>query len=136
MKGERYFLDTNVVLYCIDEDALKADIADELICGGCCVSPQIFNETVEVMRRKFKAPWERVRSLLEYLEANAARVEPITLDTHQRALDIAEAKGIRIYDALLVAAAEQARCTVLYTEDLSHGERIGGVTVINPFRGA
>jgi predicted nucleic acid-binding protein len=133
MKDERYFLDTNIVLYAVDADERKANIADNLICGGCCLSAQIFNESVEVMRRKLKAPWERIRSFLEYLESNATRVEPISLDTHERALDIAEATGIRIYDALLIAAAEQARCTVLYTEDLNHGQRIGGLVVRNPF---
>jgi predicted nucleic acid-binding protein len=133
MKAERYFLDTNIVLYAVDADERKADIADGLICNGCCLSAQIFNESVEVMRRKLKAPWERVRSFLEYLESNATRVEAITLETHERALDIAEATNIRIYDALLIAAAEQAKCTVLYTEDLNHGQRVGGVTICNPF---
>ncbi len=133
MKAERYFLDTNTVLYAVDADERKANIADELICNGCCLSAQIFNESVEVMRRKLKAPWARVRSFLEYLESNATRVEAITLETHERALDIAEATNIRIYDALLIAAAEQAKCTTLYTEDLNHGQRIGGVTICNPF---
>lgn len=133
MKVERYFLDTNIVLYALDADAQKADIADDLVCAGCCLSSQIFNESVEVMRRKWKATWERVRSFLEYLEINAIQVEAITLDTHRRALDVAEATGIRIYDALLVAAAEQANCTLLYTEDMNHGQRIGGVTIRNPF---
>lgn len=136
MKGERYFLDTNVVLYSLDADDRKADIADELVCSGCCLSAQIFNESVEVMRRKWKAPWGRVRSFLEYLESNAIQIEAIALETHQRALDVAEAAGIRIYDALLVAAAEQANCTLLYTEDLAHGQRIGGVTIRNPFTAA
>ena len=133
MKDERYFLDTNVVLYAVDADDRKADIADGLVCSGCILSSQIFNESVEVMRRKWKAPWESVRSFLEYLESNAIQVEAITLETHLRALDVAEATGIRIYDALLVAAAEQAKCSTLYTEDLNHGQRIGTITVRNPF---
>ena len=133
MKDERYFLDTNVVLYAVDADDRKADIADGLVCSGCFLSSQIFNETVEVMRRKWKAPWDRVRSFLEYLESNAIQVEAITFETHQRALDVAQSTSIRIYDALLVAAAEQANCTILYTEDLNHGQRIGSVTICNPF---
>lgn len=134
MKDERYFLDTNVVLYAVDADDRKADIADALVCSGCVLSSQIFNESVVVMRRKWKAPWDRVRSFLEYLESNAIQVEAITLETHLRALDLAEATGIRIYDALLVAAAEQAKCSTLYTEDLNHGQRIGAVSIRNPFR--
>jgi predicted nucleic acid-binding protein len=133
MKDDKYFLDTNIALYAIDADQTKADIADELVCRGCCLSSQVFNESVEVMRRKWKAPWTQVRSFLEYLETHATHVESVTLNTHQRALDIAEATGIRIYDALLVAAAEQAHCTLLYTEDLNHGQRIGGVEIRNPF---
>lgn len=133
MRDERYFLDTNIALYAIDADPAKADKADELVCLGCCLSSQVFNESVEVMRRKWKAPWPKVRTFIEYLETHATRVEAVTLATHQRAVDVAEAAGIRIYDALLVAAAEQARCTILYTEDLNHGQRIGSVLIRNPF---
>jgi predicted nucleic acid-binding protein len=37
---------------------------------------------------------------------------------------------------LIVAAAQLAECTVLYTEDMQHGQGIDGQTIRNPFREA
>jgi predicted nucleic acid-binding protein len=50
------------------------------------------------------------------------------------ALLLADMEGISIWDAMLVAAAVRARCRVIYTEDLSDGQVIRGVRVVNPFR--
>lgn len=132
MKADRIFLDTNVVLYLTSGDASKADRADELVHAGSVVSVQILNECVEVMRRKWKLPWPKVHDLLGYLHSSC-RIVPLSVSIHERAVDIAEATHIRIYDALLIAAAEEGGCNTLMTEDLSNGQRIGGVTIRNPF---
>ena len=132
MRVEKVFIDTSVVLYAVDANASKADVADEIIDNGGFISVQILNESLEVMRRKWKLPWSKVRSFLEYLEASCT-VLPLKLETHHRAADIAEATGIRIYDALLIATAEDAGCNILLTEDLNDGQRIGSVTIRNPF---
>jgi predicted nucleic acid-binding protein len=57
----------------------------------------------------------------------------LTVETHALAVQIAEEAMIDIYDANIVAAAELAGCDTLYTEDLNAGQRIGGVTIRNPF---
>ena len=53
---------------------------------------------------------------------------------YQRALDLQTRYQFRFYDALIVAAALAAGCTRLYSEDLQHGQRIEGLTIVNPFR--
>ena len=63
----------------------------------------------------------------------ACRVVPVTIDTHNLALEISRFAKLNIYDANIVAAAELAGCGVLYTEDMNHGQRIGGVEIRNPF---
>jgi len=62
-------------------------------------------------------------------------VLPLTLATHERALDVAGRYGFSIYDALILAAAGEAECDALYSEDLQHGQVVDGVRVINPFLG-
>ena len=60
---------------------------------------------------------------------------PITLDTHTEALAIAEKYGYTVYDALIVASALEARCTILYSEDMQDGHVIDGkLTIRNPFQ--
>jgi predicted nucleic acid-binding protein len=52
----------------------------------------------------------------------------------ERALEVQDRYGYAFYDALIVAAALEAGCTRLYSEDLQDGQRIGALTIENPFR--
>ena len=52
----------------------------------------------------------------------------------ERAWRLQERYALSWWDALIVAAAQSSGCAVLLTEDLQHGQRLGEVTVINPFR--
>lgn len=58
--------------------------------------------------------------------------EPTTPETVLRATDIAELAQISFWDALIVAAAEQAGAAQLLSEDLSDGRAIAGIKVVNP----
>jgi len=49
------------------------------------------------------------------------------------AVDISARFGYRIYDSLILAAAQQAGCTTVYSEDMQHGQAIGSLTIVNPF---
>jgi predicted nucleic acid-binding protein len=80
-------------------------------------------------------PWDEVRFAIENIRTLCPNPLPITTDTHQEALAIAEKYGYRIYDALIVASALEARCTILYSEDLQGGQVIDNtLTIRNPFR--
>ena len=130
----RVFFDTNVVLYLLSADERKADRAEALLAAGGVVSVQVLNEAASVCRRKLKLPWPEVRELLDAVKA-CCEVMPLALDTHQRALDLAERYQLSLYDALICAAAQNADVAVLYTEDLQDGLVLGGLKVCNPFVG-
>jgi predicted nucleic acid-binding protein len=132
MTPEKTFIDTNIFLYLLSSETAKAAQAEALIERGGNVSVQVLNECVDVMRRKWKMPWNEIYDLLEYIELNC-RIALIDFLTHIRALEIAEKTGLRIYDALLVSSAEDTGCSVLYTEDMNSGQQIGAVTIRNPF---
>jgi predicted nucleic acid-binding protein len=94
---------------------------------------QVLNELVAVARRKLGTSWTEVGEAVSIVRA-VCGVETLTLETHDRARLLAERYAFHIYDALIVAAALLAGCSVLYSEDLQSGQRIDGkLTIINPF---
>ena len=129
------FFDTNVVVYAIVENDARKVRARELLAGGGTISVQVLNEFVSVVRRKVKMPWHEVKAALHWILLLCPQVAPVTVETHERALGIAERYGYRIYDALMVASALDAKCGVLYSEDMRDGQLIDGqVRIRNPFR--
>jgi predicted nucleic acid-binding protein len=130
--AERVFADTNVLVYLIAEDTRKAEKAAEILKCAPVISVQILNEFVSVARRKHKKAWQDVLAVTA-TATEECTVVALTLETHERAALLAEAAQVDIYDACIVAAAELSGCDVLYTEDLNHGQRIGGVEIRNPF---
>ena len=133
--NDRAFFDTNVFVYALVQDDPRSDEAQKLIAEGGTVSVQVLNEFAAVVRRKTKMPWDEVRFAIESIKALCPDPLPVTIDTHGEALAIAEGYGYRIYDALMVASALEARCTILYSEDMHDGQVIEGeLTIRNPFR--
>jgi predicted nucleic acid-binding protein len=129
------FLDTNVLIYAVAEDDPRSAQAEELLTTGGVVSVQVLNEFVSVVRRKLRMSWKEVKDALHAIRVLCPSAVPITADTHDAALRIAEKYGYEIYDALILAAALGAGCETICSEDLQHGQIIdGGLTVRNPFR--
>ena len=136
MRRTDAFIDTNVALYLSSSEVSKAARAEALIEGGGTISAQVLTEFTDVMRRKFKAPWPAIRELLAVLR-RTLEVQPVTLETHELGIGLAERYRIRVYDAQLIAAALLAGCSTFWSEDLQHGQVIEGtLTIRNPFRDA
>lgn len=128
------FLDTNVLIYAVAKDDPRSTQAEELLASGGVLSVQNLNEFVSVARRKILMPWSDVTEALDVFRVLCPSPLPITMETHETALKIAEKHGYNIYDALVVAAALEAGCATLYSEDLHDGQTIDGqLTIRNPF---
>jgi len=133
MSGVDVFLDTDVVLYLLSADTGKADRAEELLAIGGLISVQVLNEFAAVASRKLGMSWPEIRDVLAQVRA-VCPVEPMSIETHERAIQVAERYGLAIYDALIVSAALLAGCTTLYSDDLQHGQVIERqLTIRNPF---
>jgi predicted nucleic acid-binding protein len=133
MSGAEVFFDTNVVLYLLSGDTVKADQAEELLAIGGMISVQVLNEFAAVASRKLHMSWPEIREVLAQVRA-VCQVDPMSVDTHDRAAQVAERYGLSIYDALIVAAALLAGCTTLYSEDMQDGQVIERqLTIRNPF---
>jgi predicted nucleic acid-binding protein len=130
----RAFFDTNVLVYGAIKNDPHSERAEELLAVGGVISVQVLNEFVSVARRKFKTPWDDVRTTLRWIRLLCPEVVTVTIETHEKAVGIAERYGYRIYDSLIVASALEAKCSVLYSEDLQNGQVIDGrMRIRNPF---
>ena len=138
----RSFLDTNVFVYDIDAAAPKAKrtvayslIRDALTQHRTVISYQVIQEFMAVAIRKFPSS-VTLPDARRYLEAVLKPMLAVhsSVELFQDALDICSRYQLSWYDSLIVAAASEASCSVLYTEDLQHGAKINGVRIENPFR--
>jgi predicted nucleic acid-binding protein len=134
MNGKAFF-DTNVLVYAIVENDPRKIRARELLAVGGTISVQVLNEFVSVVRRKVKMPWDDVRATLQWILLLCPEAVKVTIKTHEKAVGIAERYGYRIYDSLIVASALEAKCELLYSEDLQDGQVIERrLRIRNPFR--
>jgi len=126
------FVDTNVLVYLLSADAAKADRAEALLAEGATIGVQVLNEIVAVAR-KLAMPWHEIDEFLG-LVSSRCRVLDLTHSVHRRALDVARRHRLSWYDALIIGAALDAGCTLLYSEDLHDGAKTGPtLTIRNPF---
>jgi predicted nucleic acid-binding protein len=126
------FFDTNILVYA-QQTGVKGDRARALFAGGGKLSVQVLNEFTAVSRRKEAKNWHEIT---EAISDALVLVNPpleLTLDLHTSARVLAEEHRLSFYDALIVAAAIEAGCHTLFTEDLQHGRKFGGLTIVNPF---
>ncbi|MFZ2814951.1 MAG: PIN domain-containing protein [Rhodoferax sp.] len=126
------FIDSNVVLYLLSGDAAKAALAETLVAAGAIVSVQVLNEVTSVCLRKLKMPWHEVDALLLAVKA-ACEVVPLTLASHEKAVELAKRFQMSFYDANIVACALFSGAPVLLTEDMHAGLQIDGLALENPF---
>lgn len=130
------FFDSNVLLYLLSVDAAKADRAESLLAAGGTISVQVLNEFASVASRKLGLAWGEIRDVLSVARGLCA-VRSLTVETHERALELVGRHSLSFYDALIVASALEAGCRTLWSEDLQDGKRFGARLVVrNPFGGA
>lgn len=129
------FFDTNILIYIASGDPLKADRAEAILDRGGTISVQVLNELTNVARRKMRMSWPEIHEFLSMLRGLLI-VQPITIDTHETGLAIAERYHLSTYDAMIAASALHAGCDTLWSEDMQHDMTFNeGLRVVNPFRG-
>jgi predicted nucleic acid-binding protein len=130
----RPFFDTNILVYAITAGDRRSDIAEDLLAAGGVVSAHVVNELVAVARRKLDRSWSEIAEALAAIRILCPSPVPITIETHEAAVRVAQQHGYQIYDALVIAAALEAGCDTLFSEDLQDGQILDGqLTIRNPF---
>jgi predicted nucleic acid-binding protein len=137
----RFFLDTNIFVYSFDAGApAKSRVAMQLIrravaTGKGIISYQVAQEFFNVALRRFKQPMTLAEAE-QYLTTVFRPLMAIHSSPalYGGALRLSERHRIQWYDSLIVAAALEGQCSVLYSEDLQHGQRFEQLRVEDPFR--
>ena len=135
------FLDSNVFIYLFDtRDDRKRGIAQGLIENAlgndsACISHQVVQETLNVVTRKLAPPLppEAAQRFMAHSLLPLWRVMP-SAALYTKALGLRARWQLSFDDALIVAAALEAGCKRLLSEDLQHGQRIEGLRIENPFK--
>ncbi len=129
------FFDTNVLIHAFRKEDRRNQTSRKLLGEGGVTGVQVLNEFVAIARRKLGFDWKEVLEALAAIRVLCRTVVPLTLETHERALRIAQRYGYHIFDGLVIAAALEAGSGTLYTEDMQDGQRIETLTIRNPFLG-
>src|SRR5207247_10682835 len=112
MPAAETFFDTNVLLYLLSEDTTKADRAEELVANGGVISVQVLDEFAAVASAKLGMSWSEIRDVLTPIRT-ICEVEPLTIETHDRGIELADRYGLSFYDAMLLASVLSADVTFL-----------------------
>lgn len=132
------FLDSNILVYAHSQaDPRKQKIAQELVrhavLGQMVVSTQTLAEFSAILLQKFSTVYsaDEVLGILDAL----APIRLVVPDAGgvRRAVEAHKTYGIHFYDGMIIAAAERASCTRIWSEDLNAGQAYFGVKVENPF---
>jgi predicted nucleic acid-binding protein len=138
--SDRIFLDTNVFVYALSKSApSKQVIANRLVeeaikSGKGCISFQVVQEFFNVAFRRFTPPMTPAEAE-QYLSVTFRPLLAVHSShaLYGEALQFFGKNSISWYDALIVAAAVEGQCGILYSEDFQHGQKFLSMRVVNPF---
>lgn len=85
--SDKVFLDTNILLYLLSADPIKAGKAEDVVASGGIISVQVLNEFASVASRKLQIPFEDIQEILAQIRT-ICTVEPITVDTHDSGMQL------------------------------------------------
>ena len=136
--------DTNILAYAAGLRRVAADeakiarsallIAPLLVAGELVIPAQVQAELHYLLRRKAGYSTAAAAAMVARYSDVAITV-PTDALVLAEAFELAERHGLQTYDAIILAAAAQGGCDILYSEDMQHGFEWNGVMVVDPFKG-
>lgn len=134
---KRFSFDTNILIYAVNTDtAAKHQIASSLLETAaekdCLLTLQAISEFFNVTRRKGMSSMDKVIAITRVWQ----QIFPVVTaaqDTFNEAVEYVRDHNISFWDAMIWVTAKQAGCAYLFSEDMQHGRRLGGVEIVNPF---
>lgn len=132
---DNVFFDTNILVFAYSYTELeKQRLARQLIAeSNSFISTQVLQELANTLTRKFKFSYpDAAKAIKESRENNNLHIN--TESTLLQACTIAKRYRFSFYDSVIISAALESDCTVLYTEDMNHGQVIESkLKIANPF---
>src|ERR1700757_316472 len=138
--SDRFFLDTNIFAYMFDLSVpSKAKISERLIRMAIqsrkgVISYQVIQEFFNLAFKKFRPAMPAADAYTYFISPLRPLLKvPFSQALLFQAISIREKHSIPWYDALILAAASESECKILYSEDFRHGRKVEGVKIVNPF---
>jgi len=133
----KIFIDTNILIYTVDQkDQEKFKLSRKIVKlvssdHSSVISTQVLQEFYNASTAKLKLEKIFIKNLVHSFQ----NMEIVTIDPQiiEQAIDISIIFQLSFWDSLIVAAAEQARCIFLLSEDLNSGQTLRGIKIVNPF---
>lgn len=134
MNAVKEFSDTNILIYAYSSTEIdKRTVAIELLQHPLTLSIQVINEFHWVMSRKYQVAWAQLQTINQAL-FTFYQVQAIGQSTIEKALQLVQTHQYSYWDSLIIAAALEAGCAILYSEDMQHGQMIESqLKIVNPF---
>jgi predicted nucleic acid-binding protein len=137
---DRYFIDTNIIVYIfdrknIDKQKISVNILNKALSKiDAIVSFQVIGEFCSVSLKKFEVPLSisDCKYFINKFLFPICEIFP-GLDLYNKAVEVKEITNYGFYDCLIIASALYGSCNILYSEDLNPGEDIMGVKIVNPY---
>ena len=134
----KIFLDTNILVYTVDRnDKKKLSQARKLLENVIAndkpvISTQVLQEFYSATTTKLKLDKIIAKNIIH----NFRNMEIVQVDLGiiEQGIDISLLSQISFWDSLIIAAAEQANCNMIYSEDLNDTQTIRGIKIVNPFK--
>lgn len=139
VEPQRAFVDANILVYAFDSSAGSKQVAARRLLEGLwesragCLSIQVLQEFFVTVTRKVAKPLPVEEASSRVREFTAWRVFSPTADDILSAIGLHAQVNIGFWDAMIVLAASESGCDVLWTEDLNDGQVLRGVRIRNPF---
>lgn len=132
------FVDTNILVYAATPlsvpDTVKVQIARHiLLADNLALSTQVLQEFYWAATRPHKLALTHAQAVAWIEIFKRFPIQPVTLGIVEDALFLCSRFQLSYWDAAILAAARHLNCSLIYSEDLSHGQNYDGVVVRNPF---
>ena len=133
---DKYFIDSNILIYAHTmQDERKKAIAQQILSLNeeVLLNTQVINESINVFIKRLNIPFGQIEKIIEEIILYLP-VRTINESTIKFGLELHNKYHYSYYDALIISSALQNKCSVLYSEDLHHNQKIENtLTIINPF---
>ena len=136
---DKYFIDTNILVYAHDtSEGNKHKVSKNIILDGIekdniAISTQVLNEFFVTVTQKIEKTLSIEVAKKEIMLLKCLEVVEIDIDMIIQAIEILQKYKLSYWDALIISASKKAKCTLLYSEDLSAGKVIESIKITNPF---
>ena len=136
----KVFLDTNILVYAHDmADQDKREKSQSLIFEclrnhSGVISAQVLSEFLVTITQKIKQTISLEQAKKEIILLSTMETIDIDATLVIRAINIKERWQLSYWDSLIMAAAERAKCKIVYSEDMSDGQIYDTIEVRNPFK--